>query len=108
MYHESRAQGQDRIVALQKAQQDLRSMSGQRLKALSEAEFIPALIVQQEQLEQRRKDAQRQQQQAEAKRYGELVDRLVATQINLEQLWTLSLPFDHPVYWAAFTCQGLR
>jgi CHAT domain-containing protein len=107
-YHQYRAQGQDRIVALQKSQQDLRSMSGEQLKIISESEFIPALIVQQEQLEQRRQDARRQQQQAEGKRYGELIDRLVETQINLENLWTVSLPFDHPVYWAAFTCQGLR
>jgi CHAT domain-containing protein/tetratricopeptide (TPR) repeat protein len=108
MYHQYRAQGQDRIVALQKAQQDLRRMSGEQLKALSEAEFIPALLTQQEQLEQRRKDARTQNNQPEAERYGELIDRLVETQISLEQLWRRSLPFDHPVYWAPFTCQGLR
>jgi CHAT domain-containing protein len=108
IYHHYRAQGQDRIVALQKAQQDLRCMSGEQLKALSETKFIPALLVQQEQLEQHRQTARRQQQQSKVKRYGEIIDRLVDTQISLEQLWERSLPFDHPVYWAPFTCQGLR
>jgi CHAT domain-containing protein len=108
IYHQYRAQGQDRIVALQKAQQDLRRMSGEQLKALSEAEFIPALMAQQEQLEECRQNARTQKKQSEAERYGQLIDRLVDTQINLEKLWTRSLPFDHPVYWAPFTCQGLR
>jgi CHAT domain-containing protein len=40
IYHQYRVQGQDRIVALQKAQQDLRRISGEQLKVLSEADFI--------------------------------------------------------------------
>jgi CHAT domain-containing protein len=108
IYHQYRAQGQDRIVALQKAQQDLRRISGEQLQAKSQAEFIPALETQQEQLEQRRQAARRQKQQSEQKHYGELIDRIEQTIMALESLWEKSLPFDHPVYWAPFTCQGLR
>jgi CHAT domain-containing protein/tetratricopeptide (TPR) repeat protein len=108
IYHEYRAQKQNRIVALQKAQQDLRCMSGEQLKALSEAEFIPALLAQQEQLEQCRQAARHQQQQSEAQRYGNLIDHIENNVMHLEVLWKESLPFDHPFYWAAFTCQGLR
>jgi CHAT domain-containing protein len=108
IYHQYRAQGHDRIVSLQKAQQDLRCMSGEQLRALSEAEFIPALIAQQEELDQCRRNAKIQNNQSEAKRYGQLIDRLVKTQIKLEEYWERSLPFEHPVDWAAFTCQGLR
>ena len=120
IYHQSRAQGQNRIVALQKAQQDLRRISGEQLKAKGETEFIPALMAQQEQLEQRRRTARRQKQQVtsdseayrqwevEEKRYSELIDRLEHAIMYLEDLWEKSLPFDHPVYWAPFTCQGLR
>ena len=120
IYHQYRAQEQDRIVALQKAQQDLRRIPGDRLKYLSETEFIPALMVQQEQLEQCRQTARRQKQQtapdsaayrhckSEERRYGELIDRLETANMALEILWQEAFPFNHPVYWAAFTCQGLR
>jgi CHAT domain-containing protein len=120
LYHQYRFQGQDRIVALQKAQQDLRRMSGDQLKVRSEAEFIPILVSQQNQLEQFRKDACSQKQQAahdsetyqkcdsEQRRYEELIDRITETIMELENLWKESLPFDHPFYWAPFTCQGLR
>jgi CHAT domain-containing protein len=119
-YHQYRAQSHDRTVALQKAQQDLRHMSGDQLKVRSEAEFLPILESQQEQLDQYREDARSQKQQAahdsetyqkwdsEQKRYGELIDRITKTIMELENLWKESLPFDHPFYWAPFTCQGLR
>jgi hypothetical protein len=70
--------------------------------------LIPALVTQQKQLEQRRQTALRQQQKSEEKRYGELIDRLVDAQISLENLWKEFFPFNHPVYWAPFTCHGLR
>jgi CHAT domain-containing protein len=120
LYHQYRVQKRDRIVALQQAQKDLRSMSGDQLKAMSEAQFTPVLTAQLEQLDQCRKTARRQKQQAtpssevyqqwmsEEKHYGDLMCSLESAIANLERLWTLSLPFDHPVYWAAFTCQGLR
>jgi CHAT domain-containing protein len=108
IYHQYRVKGHDRTVSLQKAQQELRRMSGEQLRALSESEFIPTLTAQQEELEQCRRNARIQNNQSEVKRYGQLIDRLVETQISLEQYWEQSFPFDHPVYWAAFTCQGLR
>ncbi len=120
IYHRHRFQGDDRVVSLQKAQQELRSMSGAQVQALSEAEFIPALIAQQEQLEEHRQTALCQKEQAdtgseafqqwaaEEHRYGELIDRSVQRQIDLEQHWEKTLPFENPFYWAPFTCQGLR
>jgi CHAT domain-containing protein len=108
IYHRYRFQGDDRVVSLQKAQQEVRGLSGEQLKTLSEAEFIPALIAQQNQLEEHRKTALCQKQEAEENRYSELIDHLVKSQIDLEKYWEESLPFDHPVYWASFTCQGLR
>jgi CHAT domain-containing protein len=108
LYHQYRANGEDRIVALQKAQQALRHMSGDKLQEDSKNEFIPALRAQQEQLEQHRQAARRQQQQAEAERYAKLIDRIEQTIMHLEVMWKQPLPFDHPIHWAAFTCQGLR
>jgi CHAT domain-containing protein/BMFP domain-containing protein YqiC len=119
-YHQYRAQGHNRIVALQQAQQELRRTSGEQLKAISQDEFIPVLKSQQEKLEEDRKNARRQKQQAtpdseayqqwdsQQKHYAEQIHCLAEAQINLKKLWTQSLPFDHPVYWAPFTCQGLR
>jgi CHAT domain-containing protein len=108
LYHQYRAKGLDRIIALQKAQQELRHMPGDKLQEDSENEFIPALRAQQEQLEQHRQAARLQQQQAEAERYGKLVDRIERAVIYLEVMWKQPLPFNHPFHWAAFTCQGLR
>jgi CHAT domain-containing protein len=120
IYHQYRSQGDDRVVSLQKAQQEVRGMSGEQVKALSEAEFIPASIAQQEQLEEHRKTARRQKQQAtsgsetfqqwaaEENRYGKLIDRLVKSQMDLEKYWGEPSPFENPFYWASFTCQGLR
>jgi CHAT domain-containing protein len=111
-YHQYRAQEQSRIVALQKAQKKLRCSTVEELKAL--------LRTQQEQLEQCRKDALHQQQQSnpnseahqkwtsEKKRYGNLIDNIEGVIIGLEDLSEESLPFNHPFYWAPFTCQGLR
>jgi CHAT domain-containing protein len=108
LYHQYRANGEDRIVALQKAQKELRNMSGTKLQEISEAEFIPALVAQQDQLYECQKKAQLQGEQAEVESYAESINRLVRAQIDLEKRCKLSLPFNHPFYWAAFTCQGLR
>jgi CHAT domain-containing protein len=120
IYHQYRAKGDDRIAALQEAQKELRSISGDQLRDISEAKYTPVLIAQLEQLEQCRKDARRQKKQAtpssetyqqweaEEKHYGDLMHPIENAIQNLEAMWEEPLPFDHPVYWAAFTCQGLR
>jgi CHAT domain-containing protein len=108
LYHQYRADGEDRTVALQKAQQELRHMSGAQLQEDSRNEFIPALRAQQEQLEHHRQVARRQQQQAEAERYAKLIDRIEKSIMHLEDMCEQPLPFNHPMHWAAFTCQGLR
>ena len=88
--------------------------------AVTHIQVPVTLIAQQEQLEQCRQTARRQkpqvspnsegyrQWQAEDNRYSELIDGLESTIIHLEDLSEKALPFNDPVYWAPFTCQGLR
>jgi CHAT domain-containing protein len=121
LYHQERANKHNRITALQTAQQKLRKMTGAELRTLSQTDFIPGIEQQQAQLEQQRQNARqnaRQNQKTDstaaqewakaARRYGELIDKLATSKANLEDLWQQDYPFNHPIYWAPFVCQGLR
>ncbi|WP_448571880.1 CHAT domain-containing protein, partial [Trichothermofontia sp.] len=79
-YYRYRQAGCDRPTALQQAQQDLRTLSGQDLE-----NAIDPIVAYLQQAQQ---------------------DELVCQLYNLTQAPTP--PFAAPYYWAAFTCHGLR
>ena len=93
-YHCHRQTGYDRPTALQKAQQDLRSLTGKALES--------AILPLSEYIDQTRKTAKTNgdhQTATQLKKLGHHLYRLTQD---------TSPPFAAPHYWAAFTCYGLR
>jgi CHAT domain-containing protein/tetratricopeptide (TPR) repeat protein len=125
-YYEYRQQGNSRAEAVRKSQVKLRTLSGETLKTLYYAELNPLLEmkisileIERQQAESARKEAQSQRNQARGtaayEQWDQEYKRVAKAAIALENsvkryksLYLEPLPFAHPRYWAAFTCQGLR
>jgi len=118
-YHQHRQQGKSRIVSLQQAQEKLRSLSGQAL-AEYQPQLIPLLESKFRAAEKASKAAKESRDREvkgseayinwydEYKQHKKVADRLLNTKKQFKGAIEKSLPFSHPLYWAAFTCSGLR
>ncbi|MEG3971170.1 CHAT domain-containing protein [Microcoleus sp. T2B6] len=118
-YHQHRQQGKSRIVSLQQAQEKLRLLSGQAL-AEYEPQLIPLLESKFIAAEKARKAAKESRDREvkgseayinwydEYKQHQKVAERLRNTKKQFKGAIEKSLPFSHPLYWAAFTCSGLR
>jgi CHAT domain-containing protein len=118
-YYEFRQGGYSRAEAVRQAQVKLRTLSGEALKNEYQEELDLMLKMKKEQINSQRKALKKQlnlvkgtpaYQELENKykqvqniqiKLGEMTDTLVC-------LYQRALPFAHPQYWAAFTCQGMR
>jgi CHAT domain-containing protein/TPR repeat protein len=89
LYYRRRQQGESRPQALWGAQMELRNFSQDDFKELSR------------QVEAKRKEAKRRNQDREYHKYSRIRIQLLDIQNSSNQ------PFSHREYWAAFTCQGL-
>ncbi|MEG4803130.1 CHAT domain-containing protein [Microcoleus sp. ARI1-B5] len=118
-YHQYRQQGKNRIVSLQQAQEKLRSLSGQAL-AEYQQQLIPLLESKFRAAEKASKAAKESRDREvkgseayinwydEYKQHKKVAERLRRTKNQFKDAIEKSHPFSHPVYWAAFTCSGLR
>ena len=93
-YHQSPYQATDRALAIQQTQWRIRNLSGGELKAFWEQEFKPLLIAQDEKLR--------------ASGQYEAANALQEAEEQMERFFPEECPFAHPIYWAAFKCEGLR
>lgn len=111
-YYQLRHEGYSRSQAVQKAQEKLRSMTGEELYSYLQQEARQAEV---EYQQARKKLKQIEKNTLE---YQELVsekensDRIAKNFRNLwkqaEQYCQQSFPFEHPFYWAGFISQGIR
>jgi CHAT domain-containing protein len=119
-YHRYRQQGSCRSSALQQAQEELRSLSGQTLATVYQPQLTLLLDGKFQQAEKARKEAKANRDKEtkgtqaylkwdeEYKRHTKAAERIRKTKNRLNALCQESFPFSHPFYWAAFTCSGLR
>jgi CHAT domain-containing protein/tetratricopeptide (TPR) repeat protein len=119
-YHRYRQQGSCRSSALQQAQEELRSLSGQTLATVYQPQLTLLLDAKFQQAEKARKEAKANRDKEtkgtqaylkwdeEYKRHTKAAERIRKTKNRLNALCQESFPFSHPFYWAAFTCSGLR
>jgi CHAT domain-containing protein/tetratricopeptide (TPR) repeat protein len=105
-YYEQREKGLDRPHSLQAAQQQLRQLSGTTLENEYGDRLEAGLEVHRQQLY-----CAYEIEQAKGETAAQVsFDRLKSVEDiikNLPQLYAQAYPFTDPVYWAAFTCQGL-
>jgi CHAT domain-containing protein len=119
-YYQYRPQNLSRPQALKKAQEELRTLTGNtfstvykpKLEPILEEKFNQAYATQQEAKRTRdryQKDSEEYKQwHQEYTRRKNWSKHLLESKQRLENLSKKSLPFSHPFYWAAFTCSGLR
>jgi CHAT domain-containing protein len=105
-YYEQREKGLDRPHALQAAQQQLRQLSGATLEDVYGDRLEAGLEIHRQQLYLAHELEQTKGEEAAQASFDRLksVEDIIK---NLPQLYGQAHPFAHPVYWAAFTCQGL-
>ncbi|MBD0361991.1 MAG: CHAT domain-containing protein, partial [Coleofasciculus sp. C3-bin4] len=119
-YHRYRKQSSCRPAALQQAQEELRSLSGQTLATVYQPQLTLLLDQKFQQAEKDRKEAKANRDKEtqgtkvylkwdeEYKRHTKATEGIRKTKNRLNALCQESFPFSHPFYWAAFTCSGLR
>ncbi|MBD2771008.1 CHAT domain-containing protein [Iningainema sp. BLCCT55] len=119
-YYQFRQEGYNRAEAVRKAQVKLRTLSGEALKNEYQEELDLMLKVKKQQINSERKALQKQLNQLVqgTPAYQELENKYKQVQDiqmklgemtnTLASLYQQTLPFAHPQYWAAFTCQGMR
>jgi CHAT domain-containing protein len=123
IYHELRAEGIDRVEAVQKAQQTMKTMTKKQLKKYNkplEEIFAPKLKAAYERgksLEAQKSNyvegsPEYQSCQEAAQKAKEDYDRISKEKDKLEgwlkEACKQEHPFAHPVYWSSFICAGLR
>lgn len=109
-----------RAVALQQAQQTLRQLTGETFKSVYRPQLEQALNQRLQSVSQQAKSAQQRRDQypqnspeyqsweQERELHKKLVQLIYNAKTPLKQLSQVAYPFAAPIYWAAFTCQGLR
>jgi CHAT domain-containing protein len=105
-YYEQREQGLDRPHALQAAQQQLRQLSGASLEDVYGDRLDACLKMHCQQLRCAHELELTKGEEAAQASFDRLkkVEDIIK---SLPQLYRQDRPFAAPVYWAAFTCQGL-
>ncbi|MEM1169483.1 MAG: CHAT domain-containing tetratricopeptide repeat protein [Cyanobacteria bacterium P01_H01_bin.35] len=120
-YHQKRKAGLNRPQALQKAQQDLRHLTGKEFEREYYQE-LEQLLNEKLQLASQKTAAAKQkrdgcaenapeyeQLQAEYEKRERLEERILRTRdIRLKAVCEQDHPFEHPEYWSGFICAGLR
>ncbi|MGD1700783.1 CHAT domain-containing protein [Dapis sp. BLCC M229] len=120
-YHQKRKAGLNRPQALQKAQQDLRHLTGKEFERQYYQE-LEQLLNEKLQLASQKKAAAKQkrdgcaedtpeyeQLQAEYEKRVSLEEKILRTKdIRLKAVCKQEYPFEHPEYWSGFICAGLR
>ena len=120
-YHQKRKAGLNRPQALQKAQQDLRHLTGKEFEREYYRE-LEQLLNEKLQLASQKTAAAKQkrdgcaenapeyqQLQAEYEKRVRLEERILRTRdIRLKDVCEQEHPFEHPEYWSGFICAGLR
>ncbi len=120
-YHQKRKAGLNRPQALQKAQQDLRHLTGKEFEREYYQE-LEQLLNEKLQLASQKTAAAKQkldgcaenapeyqQLQAEYEKRERLEERILRTRdIRLKAVCQQEHPFEHPEYWSGFICAGLR
>ncbi len=120
-YHQKRKAGLNRPQALQKAQQDLRHLTGKEFKKKYYQE-LEQLLNEKLQLASQKTGAAKQKLdgcaenapeyqhlQAEYEKRERLEKRILRTRdIRLKAVCQKEHPFEHPEYWSGFICAGLR
>ncbi|NEO56027.1 MAG: CHAT domain-containing protein [Okeania sp. SIO3B5] len=120
-YHQKRKAGLNRPQALQKAQQDLRHLTGKEFEREYYGE-LEGLLNEKLQLASQKKAAAKQERdgcaedapeyeqlQAEYEKREWLEERILKTRdIRLKAVCEQEHPFEHPEYWSGFICAGLR
>ncbi len=119
-YHQYRHRGSCRPAALQQAQEELRTLSGETLATIYQPQINLLLNEKFQQLDQARKEAKTHrdryskdtpeyvQWDEEYKQNFNASDRIRQTKNGLQVISQEAFPFSHPFYWAAFICSGLR
>ena len=119
-YHQYRHRGSCRPAALQQAQEELRSLTGETLATVYQPQINLLLDEKFQQLDRARKEAKANRDRCpkdtpdylkwdeEYKRYFTAGDRIRKTKNQLKVMSQEAFPFSHPFYWSAFTCSGLR
>lgn len=119
-YHQYRQKGSCRPAALQQAQEELRSLSGETLAVVYQPQINLLLDEKFQQLDKARKEAKANRDRypkdtpdylkwdEEYKHQFKAGDRIRQTKNRLKAMSQEAFPFSHPFYWAAFTCSGLR
>jgi len=120
IYYQRRKQGMSRPLALQKAQQELSNLTGKNFESRYKQNLAKMLDEKLPQAEATFKEAQNEMmkypqnspdylewQQEWAKRY-KIVTRIKNAKNRLTSLCSEEYPFSHLMYWAGFTCSGLR
>lgn len=119
-YHRLRQQGSCRPAALQQAQEELRSLSGQALATAYQPQITLLLDRKFQEAEKTRKEAKANRDKVtkgtpaylkwddEYKQNYQSAERIRKTKNRLNALCQEAFPFSHAFYWAAFTCSGLR
>jgi CHAT domain-containing protein len=119
-YHTYRQQGACRVAALQQAQEELRNLTGETLNNVYKPQFLEILDVKFKQAETSRKESKQkrdqeikdsanyQQLEQEYKQYATIAMSIQKAKSNLNYFCQQNQPFNHPYYWAAFICSGLR
>jgi len=110
LYHEhlnhQQQQGQmNRPLALQLAQQTLRTMTGIQLRQTYYDDLANVLDARQVEVKERRRRATSPE---EDKFWGNVLTKISQASCFLDKHCTKSYPFEHPFYWAGFVCYGLR
>jgi CHAT domain-containing protein len=109
-----------RPIALQKAQQELRTLTGYQFETRYKQNLSEMLKIKLPEAEANWKEAQNEMmkyqknspeylawQQEWAKRY-KIVTKIKNAEKRIASFKPDELPFSHPMYWAGFTCSGLR
>jgi CHAT domain-containing protein/tetratricopeptide (TPR) repeat protein len=119
-YYKSCQEGHSRSRALQMAQKRLRELKGEELGEQYAPQIQPILAQRKEQTSKAQTKARQQRDhfpagsadyqkwEAERQRLQKLEEKITYAQQNLAAKCQQDLPFANPVYWAAFTCQGLN
>ncbi len=103
-YYEGREVGLSRSLALQKAQQNLRNLTGKEFAARYQSALAQHLEELQAAIMEKHRGAVNE---TESQKLVEAARKIEAQQRRLEGCAKEDLPFNSPYYWAGFVSQGL-
>ncbi|GET37164.1 CHAT domain-containing protein [Microseira wollei] len=103
-YYQGREAGLSRSLALQKAQQTLRNLTGKEFAARYQSALAQHLEGLHKAMMEKHWGAANEE---ESQKLLEAARKIEGQQERLKRCGNENLPFDHPYYWAGFVSQGL-